>query len=1168
MSHFVIASLKNTHDSRLNRAHKPISPLPHKLISPLIVSCVLCLASCVFFCPTIAQASVSGSTSYTYSFTNDTEFTIPAGMSITITASASISGTMTITGPGGYSNTISVWGPGQSRPSIKLGETGTYNVSESFHLEATAGAYGKLGQVEDSASSGWSFDNSVSGGIATFHVSSSAYLSKGGSSGNLDLSVSGMSATATATAPIKPGDSASATVNINWSVDTSSPSIEIPPGTIEVRTNLASATFSVDGYRGGGKFWTETSASAGQYTITYGDVSPVYETPRQETKTLSGGGKITFEGIYKLISPGTGTIQVQTNLSEATFNLSSPEIYPEIYSGDGTLWTKTEVSVGEYTITYDDVPGYRTPPLETKILTPEDTITFIGEYIGIGTIEVRTNLSSAVFDLSGPANYVGGRKFWTETEAIAGEYTITYGYVSGYKEPPPETKTLTPGGTISFTGEYRGIGAIEVYTNLATATFSLSGPESYSGEGRSWTETRAATGEYTITYDHVPGYGTPPPETKALTSGGRITFLGNYKDTGTIKVTTNLASATFSLSGTYASYDGKGSSWVNTEAVVGEYTITYGDVPGYEAPTPRRETLGKGGTITFTGTYTPIVTAIQSVSVTGSPAGPDGAIAITVIADPDGSATFSIANVASGDLAETPSASGTYTESFTVPQGIEVKDETVEITFTDALGLVSSNFSQVVTVDTLATISSVELSSNSPTPGDLVTITVVAEPSGSVSFSITDIASGVMEEDPDSPGTYTADFAVTESMEAVDKPVEIEFTDAFGNVAISSDQMITIEGLPGIRSVKVSGVPAKAADTIVVSMSGDAGGVAAFSIAGIVSDIPMPESASTPGLYTGEYVVPEGVNATDAVVSVKLISAEGTETINEGKTATIDTMPPAIESVDISGSPATKAGDIITVSLVGEPGGLATFSIADIAQDIPMQESEDSPGTYQGSYSVVQGVNVEEANVVVRLADAAGNASVDESRTASISTIPWDVNGDSVVDLLDIEAIGSNMGKSPTPELDLNGDGAIDVLDLALVGMHFGEEYGQDGELLAAARPLSREALDLLAALYMGDPAGRSYVFQNYPNPCNPGTWIPFALARGGEVVITIYSPTGQLIRRLDLGYRDPGIHISKHRAAYWDGRNELGEEVASGVYFYHVKSGDLSTIRKMLISK
>ncbi len=200
-------------------------------------------------------------------------------------------------------------------------------------------------------------------------------------------------------------------------------------------------------------------------------------------------------------------------------------------------------------------------------------------------------------------------------------------------------------------------------------------------------------------------------------------------------------------------------------------------------------------------------------------------------------------------------------------------------------------------------------------------------------------------------------------------------------------------------------------------------------------------------------------------------------------------------------------------------------------------------------------------------------AAVDDSNDANIivgprsepSNIvwfrrPWDVNMDGAVDLLDIEIIGSNMGKTSTPELDINRDNAIDVLDLVLVGRHFGERYGQSGEILVAATPLSMETLALFNMPY--------YAFQNYPNPCNPGTWIPFMLASGGEVAVTIYSTNGQLIRRLELGYRDPGVYISKNRAAYWDGKNEAGEEAATGVYFYHLRSGDFSAIRKTSVTR
>ncbi len=90
----------------------------------------------------------------------------------------------------------------------------------------------------------------------------------------------------------------------------------------------------------------------------------------------------------------------------------------------------------------------------------------------------------------------------------------------------------------------------------------------------------------------------------------------------------------------------------------------------------------------------------------------------------------------------------------------------------------------------------------------------------------------------------------------------------------------------------------------------------------------------------------------------------------------------------------------------------------------------------------------------------------------------------------------------------------------------------------------------------------------NYPNPFNPETWIPYQLAGPSEITISIYTAKGQLVRKLDLGHQKAGIYQSKSRAAYWDGKNELGERVASGLYFYTLTAGEFTTTRKMLIRK
>ncbi|MCX5894983.1 MAG: hypothetical protein NTZ51_04005 [Proteobacteria bacterium] len=221
-----------------------------------------------------------------------------------------------------------------------------------------------------------------------------------------------------------------------------------------------------------------------------------------------------------------------------------------------------------------------------------------------GTMEVKTNLIRATFLMSGPVSYSGSGKNWRRMFAPAGTYTITYGYVSGFVTPASETKTLSSGGTISFTGEYKlNTGTIEVKTNLARATFLISGPASYSGSGKNWRRISTPAGTYTITYSDVPGFVTPASETKTLSSGGTISFTGDYKlSTGAIEVKTNLLRATFLISGP-VSYRGSGKNWRRVGAPSGFYTITYADVSGFATPAGEAKTLDPGGTISFNGQY-------------------------------------------------------------------------------------------------------------------------------------------------------------------------------------------------------------------------------------------------------------------------------------------------------------------------------------------------------------------------------------------------------------------------------------------------------------------------------------------------------------------------------------------------------------------------------------
>ena len=93
-------------------------------------------------------------------------------------------------------------------------------------------------------------------------------------------------------------------------------------------------------------------------------------------------------------------------------------------------------------------------------------------------------------------------------------------------------------------------------------------------------------------------------------------------------------------------------------------------------------------------------------------------------------------------------------------------------------------------------------------------------------------------------------------------------------------------------------------------------------------------------------------------------------------------------------------------------------------------------------------------------------------------------------------------------------------------------------------------------------------LLQNFPNPFNPDTWIPYELPKDAPVVISIYNIKGHLVRQLNLGHKEAGYYVTRDKAARWDGRNYCGEKIASGVYFYRLQAGKFNAIRRMVILK
>ena len=164
---------------------------------------------------------------------------------------------------------------------------------------------------------------------------------------------------------------------------------------------------------------------------------------------------------------------------------------------------------------------------------------------------------------------------------------------------------------------------------------------------------------------------------------------------------------------------------------------------------------------------------------------------------------------------------------------------------------------------------------------------------------------------------------------------------------------------------------------------------------------------------------------------------------------------------------------------------------------------------------------------------------------------------------------------------DVSGDGTVSAYDAALIlqfvvgiidSFPVDSPIGQAAQKFVAGE-ITIEELDRILQKW-GYPSVfkllviENQLLQNFPNPFNPETWIPFKLAQDTPVTINIYDTRGQLIRTIELGNKNAGVYTTKDKAAYWDGRDSLGEKVASGIYYYTLQAGEFRATRKMVIMK
>ena len=234
--------------------------------------------------------------------------------------------------------------------------------------------------------------------------------------------------------------------------------------------------------------------------------------------------------------------------------------------------------------------------------------------------------------------------------------------------------------------------------------------------------------------------------------------------------------------------------------------------------------------------------------------------------------------------------------------------------------------------------------------------------------------------------------------------------------------------------------------------------------------------------------------------------------------------------------------------------------------------------------------------VTLQVIDVRGNITKQTFSVETSHIVREDVNGDGVVNILDLTLVAASFGQTGQMRADVNGDGVVNIVDLVKIAGMLGNvvsapsmgnklpyaELQTLGILTAADVQLwltqaqhldltdvtSQRGILFLEQLFATLIPKETVLLPNYPNPFNPETWIPYQLAEAANVTLHIYSAEGKLVRTLAFGHQAAGIYESRSRAVYWDGKNELSESVASGVYFYTLLADEFTSTRKMLIRK
>ncbi len=599
-----------------------------------------------------------------------------------------------------------------------------------------------------------------------------------------------------------------------------------------------------------------------------------------------------------------------------------------------------------------------------------------------------------------------------------------------------------------------------------------------------------------------------------------------------------------------------------------------------------------------------VVAAGETITLSADVAMNESMVAISSVMADLGGLDTTQAMVQMDELSSSPGRYFTIITIASADDGNEAADGeyAVTITATDGLDNTGSDTVMITLENDPSELTSAEVTPGSGKPGETIWIKATGSAGGDAAATVNNAETGMMiaqvtlEEDAANAGMYSGGLMIVEDAHPAGM---YDVTVTLGTQMMTLEDALTIEP-PGydftwtigagthLIHVPLDVTQVDGADMTIATVRDlyNALGDAVSIIISLGADGSWNSylGDDAPGMAFGDMMLGDSTGLVAIMNSAVTLELTG-NALGTGGVSTIslnagnnlvgvpldsaqigmisDVLGALVSAVVVS----NEAGDgFQTITQAGDPGdgplmgGEGYIVVAAAAASIPVigspWQNMDGAST---APPVASGANVKTPVLHVRgqLIDEAGMMTLDGLTVSVRNVTNGSVLGSSVAtDEYSMTFVKLNSSAAKVGDiLEIKADSGNPLLGIRPV------------QHVVTAEDVLNGSISLPDLVTYEIPA-QSELLANYPNPFNPETWIPFRLAEDSNVSLDIYGASGTLVRNIDLGFTPAAVYEGRSDAIYWDGRNNFGEQVSSGLYFYHLRAGEFSATRRMVVVK